>query len=187
MIIAVGLLHFMKESAVVYVTNDPTRQYRLLKLMALPYRFGPNRFAGGVESLSRPASQDTQAKNAATSSTTTVAPISSSDSDFSLRQPPYGARGGQGQVMTTTTTIRTNTFITYGQDCVTVRITMHSDFGFRSWRCFEAIIESLAVGIYLYATFVLTSSLFLNADKAIVYAVVMTVCLSGIRILSTLF
>ena len=49
------------------------------------------------------------------------------------------------------------------------------------------MIETIAVGIYLYATFVLTSLLFLNADKAIVYATVMAICLSVVRILVVLF
>ncbi|KAI4233880.1 MAG: hypothetical protein LQ349_004125, partial [Xanthoria aureola] len=39
---------------------------------------------------------------------------------------------------------------------VTIRITMPSSFGWRSWRWYEAVIETLAVGVYLYATFVLT-------------------------------
>lgn len=71
--------------------------------------------------------------------------------------------------------------------CVTIRITMPSNFGWRSWRWYEAVIETMAVGIYLYATFVLTSLLFLNADKTIGYATVMAVCLSGVRVLTVLF
>ena len=74
-----------------------------------------------------------------------------------------------------------------GSNCVTIRIVMPSNFGFRSWRWYEAIIETIAVGIYLYATFVMTSLLFLNADKAIVYATVMAICLSVVRILVVLF
>ena len=64
---------------------------------------------------------------------------------------------------------------------------MPSSFGFRSWGWYEAIIEAIAVGIYLYATFVLTSLLFLNADKAMMYATTMAICLSVIRILVVLF
>ena len=87
----------------------------------------------------------------------------------------------------TSSIARSDTIATYGQDYVTVRIVMKSNFGLRSWRCFETCIESLAVGIYLYATFVLTSSLFLNADKAIHYLTILSISLSAIRILEQLF
>ena len=82
---------------------------------------------------------------------------------------------------------RSASFVPRGSNCVTIRVVMPSNFGFRSWRWYEALIETLAVGIYLYATFVLTSLLFLNADKAIVYATVMAICLSVVRILTVLF
>ena len=82
---------------------------------------------------------------------------------------------------------RSDTSVAYGSNCVTIRVVMPSNFGFRSWRWYEALIETTAVGIYLYATFVLTSLLFLNADKAIVYATVMAICLSVVRILTVLF
>lgn len=75
----------------------------------------------------------------------------------------------------------------YKETFITVRIEMHSNSGLRSWGCYDTIVECLAVGIYLYATFVLTSTLFLNADKAIVFATVMSVSLGGVKILSTLF
>jgi hypothetical protein len=173
-IIAVGLLHWMKESAVVFITNDPTRTYSIMQLMALPYRFGPNRFEQSRVESPPHASRENRFKSAAMST------IELASSSNTLQQP------NQLELLTTTTN-RSNTIATYGQDYVTVRITMHSNFGIRSWRCFEAIIECLAVGIYLYATFVLTSTLFLNADKAIEYATVMALCLSGVRILSVLF
>jgi hypothetical protein len=165
----------MKESAVVFITNDPTRTYSIMQLMVLPYRFGPNRFEQSRVESPPHASQKNGSKSAAMS---TIKLASSSDI---IHQQPNGSE------LLTTTTNRSNTIATYGQDYVTVRITMHSNFGIRSWRCFEAIIECLAVGIYLYATFVLTSTLFLNADKAIEYATVMALCLSGVRILSVLF
>lgn len=34
-----------------------------------------------------------------------------------------------------------------GSNCVTVRITMPSNFGWRSWRWYEAVIETIAVGV----------------------------------------
>lgn len=50
------------------------------------------------------------------------------------------------------------------------------------WGWYEATIESLAVGLYLYATFVLTSSLFLGGEQAIIYAAVMVLSLGAIRV-----
>ena len=56
-----------------------------------------------------------------------------------------------------------------------ITITMRHE----SW--FEATIETLAVGIYLYATFVLTGSLFLSRELAIIDATVMVLSLGAIR------
>jgi len=58
---------------------------------------------------------------------------------------------------------------------ITITITMRHE----SW--FEATIETLAVGIYLYATFVLTGSLFLSRELAIIDATVMVLSLGAIR------
>jgi hypothetical protein len=50
------------------------------------------------------------------------------------------------------------------------------------WGWFEAAIETLAVGLYLYATFVLTSSLFLSGEQEIIYVTVMVLSLGAIRV-----
>ncbi|KAL9117363.1 MAG: hypothetical protein Q9187_006101 [Circinaria calcarea] len=55
-----------------------------------------------------------------------------------------------------------------------------------SWDWFESTIEALAVGVYLYATFVVTSSLFLSGTQAILYATVMILSMSAIRVLESL-
>lgn len=70
---------------------------------------------------------------------------------------------------------------------IVIQITMPDDFGLRSWRWYEAFLETIAVGIYLYATFVLTSSLFMSGDMALTYASIVTLCLSGLRILGSIF
>ena len=62
-------------------------------------------------------------------------------------------------------------------------ITMRYD---TAWRWYEAAIEALAVGIYLYATFVLTSSLFISGSVGIVYMTTMVLCLSAIRIVEAI-
>jgi hypothetical protein len=46
-----------------------------------------------------------------------------------------------------------------------IAITMRHEY---SWAGFETIIETLAVGIYLYARFVLASLLFLSGGQAII-------------------
>lgn len=64
-------------------------------------------------------------------------------------------------------------------------VTVHMRYK-NSWAWFEAVIEALAVGIYLYATFVLTSSLFIDGNAGIVYMTTMVLCLSAVRILEAL-
>jgi hypothetical protein len=64
-----------------------------------------------------------------------------------------------------------------------ITITMRHE---NHWGWFEAAIETLAVGVYLYATFVLTSSLFLSGEQAIIYATVMVLSLGAIRVFEAL-
>lgn len=82
---------------------------------------------------------------------------------------------------------RSETSVSDDTSSVMIRIKMPSKYGWRSWRSYEACIETAAVGIYLYATFVLTSIIFLSADHAIVYAAVMTICSSALKFLYMLF
>ncbi|KAL8983563.1 MAG: hypothetical protein Q9177_004944, partial [Variospora cf. flavescens] len=97
---------------------------------------------------------------------------STSSYPFPARQHAGSTTSSQKPIITTIQ--RSDTIsVPRGSNCVTIRITMPSSFGLRSWRWYEAAIETMAVGVYLYATFVLTSLLFLNADNAIVYATVM--------------
>lgn len=63
---------------------------------------------------------------------------------------------------------------------------MPSETNLWSWRFYEAITETLAVGAYLYATFALTSTLFLSGEEAIIYALVMVLCLGAARIIVTI-
>ena len=53
------------------------------------------------------------------------------------------------------------------------------------WRWWSTAVQALAVGIYLYATIVMASMLFLTGSEAIVHAVFMTLCLTAIRIISS--
>lgn len=71
----------------------------------------------------------------------------------------------------------------YPDTYFTVQVTMRHE---AIWGWFESTIEALAVGIYLYATFVLTSLLYLSGQQAIIYATVMLLSLSAIRVLGAL-
>ena len=73
------------------------------------------------------------------------------------------------------------------QPTFVVRIEMPPETGLRSWRFYEACIETFAVGIYLYATFVLTSTLFLSGEEAITYASVLILSLAAVRLLCLVF
>jgi len=64
-----------------------------------------------------------------------------------------------------------------------VRVEFPTEASCRWW---NTAIQAVAVGIYLYATFVLSSVLFLTGNEAIMYAVVMTLSLSAIRIMNAL-
>lgn len=70
---------------------------------------------------------------------------------------------------------------------IVICISMPQEYGIRSWRWYEAILETLAVGIYLYATFVLSSTVFMSGEMALTFATTMTICLSGVRLLGSLF
>jgi hypothetical protein len=60
---------------------------------------------------------------------------------------------------------------------------MHSIYGPRSWWCYDAVINLTAVVIYIYATFVLTSLVFLNADRAMFFTIAVVFCLIPMRII----
>lgn len=64
----------------------------------------------------------------------------------------------------------------------TVTITMHKEV---FWHWWEAGIETMAVGVYLYATIVLGSTLFLTGQSSIEYTVLMVLSLAVIRIVGT--
>ena len=68
-------------------------------------------------------------------------------------------------------------------DRLILRITLRSPHLHRWW---DTAINAIAVGIYLYATFVLSSTLFLTGYEAMLYAVGMTLSLSAIRIMTAL-
>lgn len=61
-------------------------------------------------------------------------------------------------------------------------ITMRYQSG---WQWYETGIETMAVGVYLYATIVLGSILFLTGESSIEYVVMLVLSLAVIRIVGT--
>ena len=175
---AVLLLHFMKESMRIYNPADPTVEYSIWGLMALPYIVTLSHGSEELSHISALPSHGEELETITTSYSGAALPHYSSLDPIIRRQGSYPL---EPMIR------RSDTFLPGGGNCVKIRVTMPSNFGFRSWRWYEALIETAAVGMYLYATFVLTSLLFLNADKAIEYATVMAICLSVVRVLTVLF
>jgi hypothetical protein len=64
---------------------------------------------------------------------------------------------------------------------------MPQEMGIRSWRWYEATIETLAVGVYLYATFVFTSCQFLSGNTGLTFVTITALCSSMVRILENIF
>ena len=187
LLLAFVLLHFMKESIQIYNPADPSTQYSILGMMSLPYTVPPSQHS---QSTLPPSSffhtyEEGEEMDMVPDSHFRDMPhqyqFMARFQDCELRR--------HASPLTTPVTMRRSSAALFIKDsnCVTIRIVMPSSFGFCSWRCYEAMIETTAVGIYLYASFVLTSLLFLNADKAIEYATVMVICLSIVRILVLLF
>lgn len=70
---------------------------------------------------------------------------------------------------------------------IVLAIRMPQEMGICSWRWYEATIETLAVGVYLYATFVLTSTQFLSGNTGLAFVTIMALCSSAVRILENIF
>lgn len=197
LLLAMILLLLTKESIIIYNPADPSITYTILGLMALPYTVTSDHpFLGRARNPALPRhNTDEEMGVIPTQNHRAETPGQEEEEmeviNISHLSPVERRRRGDSSSsktpMMTGTQRRDTVSLPSGSNCVTIRITMPSSFGWRSWRWYEAVIETMAVGIYLYATFVLTSLLFLNADKAIAYATVMAICLSVVRILTVLF
>ncbi|KAL8732648.1 MAG: hypothetical protein Q9166_002623 [cf. Caloplaca sp. 2 TL-2023] len=187
LLLAVMLLSFMKESIDIYNPADLSMKYSILGLMALPYTVTPDYTPEGPQDATYPNNAgDEEMETITPSDPRATSTAYDPSSSYSMPQPYEESLSSRRPMIKTMQ--RSDTIsVPRGANCVTIRITMPSSFGWRSWRWYEAVIETTAVGVYLYATFVLTSLVFLNADKAIAYATVMALCLSMVRILTVLF
>src|SRR5436190_16522583 len=172
LLLAVSLMLLLKEEIVIYNAEDPSIEYSIWKLMTLPYT---------LDMRPRPSSPKTQPvlpKNTKAPS----APARPAADTIQAATCSVDVIQLDGIEAKKTPISRTETYVYYGEYCITVRITMPSNFGLRSWRTLETFIEVIAVGIYLYATFVLMSTLFFNSDRAMIFAAIMGFCLSFVRI-----
>lgn len=169
----------MKESIEIYDGYGRRLDYSILDLMCIPYSFVPRSTPPQIIMLPTSSTLNNTAP-------TTTCDIEAVNLGDTTREPIDRSVLGR-PTLPKRSINRSATLMAFEGNYIKTCITMPSNFGIRSWRCYEAIIEALAVGLYLYATFILTSTVFLNADRAIIYSTVMIVCLSAIRVLATLF
>ncbi len=179
LIIAILLLLSMKESMEINQSQDKSKNLSIKDLILLPYlgALRSNRTEERNESGAMTNAEQLQIENdlsggvASNHQQNLAPPATSSPSAVE----PY-------EISVTDESASDN-----NANYVTIQIKMPTSDGFRSWASYDVIIETGAVAIYLYATFVLTSTLFLNAEKAMGYVMVMMVCLRGVKILCTWF
>ena len=177
LVLAVGLMFLLKERIVIHNAEDASITYSMWKLMTLPYTLdmkpshrGPKRPSQLPKTTKDSPSEEHPKGDTIQTATCTVDVIKLDSKD--LQRVPIS---------------RTETYISYGEHCITVQVVMPTNFGIRSWRTLETFIEVMAVGIYLYATFVLMSLIFFTAQRAIVFAIQMAICLSFVRLFGLLF
>ncbi len=186
--LAVGLLLFFKQSITIRYSEDYDGYSRgFADLLALPYHILSAKNAT-TQLRRHDAERDVHGSRDKKPPTgaTAIAETRPYFADRGLIQGHTQSRGKVGkdsinEIRHVTPAISS---IALGP-CFTVNITMPSDHGLFSWRWYEAIIETLAVGIYLYATFVLTSVLFLSGEEGIIYAVVMVLSLAAVRVVES--
>ncbi|KAI4110723.1 MAG: hypothetical protein LQ345_006931 [Seirophora villosa] len=63
-----------------------------------------------------------------------------------IERPQYQGSTSSRSPIVTKTRRRETISMPAGSNCVTIRITMPSSFGWRSWRSYEAVIETMARG-----------------------------------------
>lgn len=176
--IAISLLGFFSSSVQIRFSSDrPGTNRGILSLITLPYRAGVRRSL--EESKQDAAGQAGQAGNDLIDDQAARSRKANRSWPLTPASPDVASIPVDGRELHRTDTTTDATFI--------LRIEMPSEKGLYSWRFYEACIETLAVGLYLYATFVLTSVLFLSGEEAIIYACVLILSEACVRLLSLVF
>lgn len=175
--IAVALLRFFsKKIEISFLSDRPYTGQSNVSLIMLPYRSSARH---SLETELKQGLADGRAREVLTDSQKTRLPKSPRSWPLTNASPDLASIPLDGREFHTSDTTQTATFA--------VRIEMRSENGLFSWRFYEACIETLAVGLYLYATFVLTSTLFLSGEEAIIYACVLILSMASVRLLSLVF
>ena len=194
LIIAMVLLMLMKQKLEIFFISPHSTQFTPLtitQLMMIPYTLRPIASKTRNGRLASNASQGQDPKGSVLPVVQTVGKVDDVENS-DLRSRSANIRPQQADQNSERHSIESSPADTVSaandeMPKIMIRITMPDDFGLRSWRWYEAFLETIAVGIYLYATFVLTSSLFMSGEMALTYASIVTLCLSGLRILGTIF
>lgn len=150
--------------------HGETNDLSVLQLMLLPYRSATHVSQHYLDpSAAASLSGTNKARSGSTSS-----PV-----------PPAASTSLQAKSPVSTTA--QNNQSSPSQPTIVLAISMPDEMGLRSWRWYEATIETLAVGVYLYATFVLTSTQFLSGNTGLAFVTIMALCSSVVRILENIF
>ena len=175
LIFAVALLLFLKDTIEIYHSHSDIRTLSIWGLLTFPY---VNASRGELQGNNKPYTESVHGEQFGSVAMVDTRSEIGSLTDINRKYSPSDIVPLRQ---------RSETYILDDANYITLRIKMPSNCGIRSWRTYEAFIETAAVGIYLYATFVLTSTLFLNADIAMAFSTAATLCLSGVKILCILF
>lgn len=150
--------------------HDTVKKLSIAQLMLLPYRSATHVTQNYLDPS---ANASFTGKNKA-SPGTTPSPAPPGASTSSAVKSPASTTAANSQPSS-------------GEPMIVLAITMPDEMGIRSWRWYEATIETLAVGVYLYATFVLTSTQFLSGNTGLTFVTIMALCSSVVRILENIF
>lgn len=169
--LSLAILWAMSKSVSVKLhAHDKTTELSIPQLMILPYRSATHVAQHYLDSS---ATTSLTGKNQASPGTA------------SSQAPPAASAPSTSNSPTLTTAA--NNQPSPSQPTIVLSISMHDEMGIRSWRWYEATIETLAVGVYLYATFVLTSTQFLSGNTGLTFVTIMALCSSVVRILENIF
>ena len=150
--------------------HDEAKELSVVQLMLLPYRSATH---VTQHYLNSGATASLSGKNKA-SPVTQSSPVPAAASTGPNPKTPISSTAANNQPSTSEPTI-------------VLAVSMPGEMGIRSWRWYEATIETLAVGVYLYATFVLASTQFLSGNTGLAFVTIMALCSSVVRILENIF